>query len=532
MTITAACPRLSLARRASILFSFACSLVFASCGGARGAKELRSSSRMQPRASGSGGQRRGMQQGAVGTRSVRGDHRPWNPNARKRAAARASLSVWRRISMGLVPEMFVDPQADEVLVRSLSFPKPCFPRLWYRSVPKICEHRLPWPRMLVRVQRFRLSDGRPVGGNDLVPARRVDADAEADEILLDFWSPGFLRLSLKRQEIFFHQGARVYRWSAPRGYRVEDARILPGARTVLIATSGTPRAGYLRGTLTVWTPGRNGQTERKRLRVRKKSYPTPRSHFVLQAMAGPAQEHPEWNLKPRPVVAIPLRRPRRMRLAVARWAPRVALYAFGDLFVYRVRQGKLETVRRTPSIFYVSKRVYVKGGTVQMSAKGRYVSFIGRGEIARVLEVATGRIRDVPLDFRAVDGWWSHALPPSRWPFARAQFESLVPPRLWLTTFALLASYRRDLSLDRTYQLSKGVLVNDLKGNTKALADTWSILKFAVTRRRVVLLAWGRLIVLDRPSMSLRGWIGAPASVDLNNNGMSALLWFLPQFER
>lgn len=449
------------------------------------------------------------------------------------AKAHAGQIPWRRLALGVVPEMFVDAEADEVLVRTLSFQGRCFPENWYVLAPKVCASGAGRPplssRMLVRLRVLRLSDGRPVGGKDPVPARRIQSDMPADEIVLDFSSRGIIRRVMKGREIIYHVGGGLHRWRAPQGQVVEDARITRDGVGVVIATSRVRSSGFLAGKVTLWRPRHAGVQHGVPLRVRQKGYPRRRSAFLLESMTSPAQGGSDFNARAKPLAGRPLRRPRRMRLAVSVSGGRVALYAFGDLYLFRIQGDRLVVLRRVKDILYVNEHSYFKGGTVAISHDGGKVCFVGRSALARVVDVASGAIRNVPLHFDTVGGVWSHALPRSRFAFARAAFDPKARGVLWLSTFALLARHRQDLSLGRSYELDKGRVVFDPHGVIDPNPEPWSINRFAVTKQRVVILARGRVIVLDKPSMSMRGWIGASSSVDL---GSPSAPWFWSQYDR
>lgn len=447
--------------------------------------------------------------------------------------AQGARGPWGQESMGLVAEMHVDGEADQLLVRTLSFPGKCFPEGWYLKIPKECDEtsgRSPTDvPMLVRLRRLRLSDGTQVGERDPVLPRWVKNTHKADEAVLDFSSKGILRLVNQKRELVLHAGDKEHRWKAPGRHVVEDARMTPDGRRVIVAVLGPGVPPFLEGAVILWDPEAGAVSQRIAIRVRQKLYPRSRHHFVFEAMRHEENLQPGRPVRPPPLpLGRPLPRPKRMRLAVSPSGRRVALYAFGDLLVYRVQEHRLDPERRVSDILYIDKESYVKGGTITMSPDGTHLSFAGQSEWVRIVNLETGAREDFVLPSRE-DNRYSHARYfGSRWESFGAVFDPKHPAVLWTSYFTQLTRHRPDRSVGQGYEIRGGRLTK-VRPTRLEEDSPWFIYQVLATKRRLVVLAEGRVLMFDKPgnakpTFDPRGWVGAKS--DLSLRTFVPYLWY------
>ena len=304
------------------------------------------------------------------------------------------------------------------------------------------------------------------------------------------------------------------------GQAIDDVRILKTGKLAIAYRKKWSfkyfSAKKLTGFIVIWDPLESKEQQRICITVRQKHFPRPREHFIYIAM-GVKSAYPEkYPNKPRLPPSRPLKRPLRMRLGLSKTGGLLGVYAFGDLYAYRMSQeNRAKQVLLLKDILYINKWSYYKNGFIVISHDDRSIGFVGKGDYVRLVDVATGKIRNISHKFKTMHAF-SHALP-SRENFAHLFFDPKTNGKLWISTDSLISTYRPNLTSANNYVLEKGSVVRKRLNDIKSESEQWSINKIIVTKRWVLLLAESRILVLNKKNMKIWGWIGANPNIDLGN---------------
>jgi len=441
------------------------------------------------------------------------------PRLRTERVAPRRAAPWYRVLNGLVSELHVDVAREQVLVRTLSFPGKCFHYTWYVEIPAACDKDTGSPKgakpVRIDLQTYSLANGAKANGRPVVAGRSVKLHQPMGEMVLDYAANGILSRRDRKRELVAHRAGRTFRWKAPAGEEISDARFAKNGRIVLVAHHSTRDTRFLSGTLTLWEPSTGRTLKRHRIRVPQKSYPRPRRHFRYRSM-GVMSISPARSQRPRGIDTRTLKRPNTIALAASKGGTRLGAYSFGDLYLFDLETGpRLKLLCTIKDVLYINKDAYIREGRIDLSSDGRWLAFSGRGQYVRIVDTRSGAIRNVSLKFNAVRAW-SHALP-GRGRFVSTAFEPKPGGGLWISTFSLFGEYGPRLKARRFFTITKGQVHETPLEDIEPDADHWDVQKLVVTKRSIVVMAEGRALVLDRATMKLRGWIGARANVDLGN---------------
>lgn len=446
----------------------------------------------------------------------------------RRAAARIP---WRRGRRSLIAEMHVDEKSDTVLVRMLSFKGPCLPIGVYSEVPAACtpkktDRQEPPQPMTVALRRFKLSDGSEVSGRIGPAPRMLKSDQPADEAVVDYRGTSLVRVINGRRTIEYYQGKRISRWSAPKGQRIEDAKILSDGARVVVATGSYGRRNRPKGRITVWDPKRNQVVMRTGIRVKPKLFrkmitaTMSAQYYHVSCISGYAEMCKKG--KKVMVYGRGLRRPNRIRLALSDMGRLMASYAYGDLFVYDMKKTKLVQRHHIADAFYKGRDWYILSGGVDVSGDGRKIAIFGKSGLVRIVSSSNGAMKD-RVDRKNT----AHADISGLSSAATFDLKGKGGRALWLGYGSLLRRTFRTGWQD-TYRLSDGLLVEVDTAQSDVPGEAWEIEKIVATKKRLVVMARGRVMVFDKKRMRSVGMLGVASSASVRRSIVwgSGVKWF------
>jgi hypothetical protein len=342
----------------------------------------------------------------------------------------------------------------------------------------------------------------------------LKSDQPADEAVVDYRGASLVRIINGRRTIEYYQGKRISRWSAPKGQRIEDAKILIGGTRVVIATGRYGRRNRPKGRITVWDPKRGQVVMRAGIRVKPKLF----TKMITATMSAwyyhvsCIRGYTDMCKKGRKVMVYGrgLRRPNRIRFALSDNGRLMASYAYGDLFVYDIKKTQLVLKQHIADAFYKDRDWYILYGSVDVSGDGSKIVIFGRSGLVRIVSSRNGAIKDrvermntSHADFSGVS--------------SAATFGTQGGRALWIGDTSVLLR-TNNTGWQDMYRLSDGLFVKVDNLQSDVTGDQWAIEKIVVTKKRLVVMARGRVMVFDKKRMKLEGMLGVASSTSVSND--------------
>lgn len=425
---------------------------------------------------------------------------------------------WRIEGALGVPNVTIDPSRKSMVVHFLKFSPSCLTRDPDETCPSgCCQGGIPGKtRMSASIRLISLSSGSssrpwPIKSRESWtnrPRRRALLDAREGAVLESVRGGTLIQLSRAGST----SGSR---WSVPKGrFRSLSDGLLLNDRSFVIATRNigkgpmTQRAGHL------WIVRSNQVSKRITLRTPSKLFTymnqgtTAAMHYYEACLRGDlsackkGRKHIQYGKGP--IV------PRKIRLAYAPATKTLAVYAFGDLVLYKVEPKSLALMARIRHAFYRDRDWFIRKGDIAISPAGGRIAIGGASGLVRVYD-RQGRLRYDYMEKARVAAQLWPAAPSSRLAFT-ANSELLVSHgatvfrvsakgqgRPW---FSLIAGKVRKLGRARR------VAANRPSGNNR-----WTIGEMLTSDPFLVVKAEGRLLVLNKRTLAIHGWVGpAPGS--------------------